>query len=47
MIKLFINIIIGYNKELSARNIYHTNTDYSCSYFLINNINKMRMIKAN
>lgn len=39
-------IIIKYNKNFDNKNLYNTNTDYSCGCSVINNTNINEMTKT-
>ena len=41
------SIIVNYNKCLSIRNSYNTNTDYFCECFITNNIDTNEITKTN
>lgn len=38
---------LGFNDNLGVKFSYYTNTDYSCSYLLINNTDTNEMMKTN
>ena len=40
-------IIIKYNKNFDNKNLYNTNTNYSCCCPVINNTDTIEMMKTN
>lgn len=46
MKKKFYNAIIGFNKKISDRNQYYTNTIYSCFYSCSNKNNISKSVSA-
>lgn len=42
-----IKLSFDFRDNLSVKNSYYTNTNYSCCYFVINNTDTNEMIKTN